>query len=101
MPMHDRPLAVQAVAPPGGALRDAAARERLRSAAEAFEAMFLAQMLSEAGLGRAPKAFGGGAGEAAFSSLLVREQAKLMAHRGGIGLAQRLVQAFMAWEALE
>jgi hypothetical protein len=55
--------------------------------------MFLARMLEETGLGKPPETFGGGAGEAAFSGLLVREQAGLMAERGGIGLAERLFEA--------
>ena len=67
----------------------------LRAAATEFEAVFLAQMLEAAGLGRTPESFGGGAGEDAFASLLVREQADLMARRGGIGLADRIVQSLL------
>jgi flagellar protein FlgJ len=68
--------------------------EELRVAAEAFEAQFLTEMLGHAGFGAARKEFGGGAGEDAFASMLVREQARLMMDRGGIGLAERLFQAF-------
>ena len=75
-------LAGTAAAPPP---RDEAA---LRAAAREFEAAFLAEMLGAAGLGRTPESFGGGAGEDAFGGLLVREQARLMAARGGVGLAE-------------
>lgn len=69
---------------------------RLRKAAEALEATFLAQMLSQAGLGAARESMGGGAGEEAFAGLLASEQAKLMAARGGIGLAETIFEALKA-----
>ncbi|WP_339950067.1 rod-binding protein [uncultured Albimonas sp.] len=68
----------------------------LRKAAVEFETMFLAEALSGAGLGRTPEGFGGGVGEEAFSSLLVREQARLLAEQGGIGLAERIYQSLVA-----
>jgi Rod binding domain-containing protein len=68
---------------------------RLREAAEAFEAVFLAEMLGHAGLGRPRRSFGGGAGEDAFASLLVHEQARLLSRRGGIGLAETLFEAMV------
>ena len=81
-----------APAPSGGTDRD----PELRVAAEAFEAAFLAEMLTHAGLGRTPEAFGGGHGEDAFASLLVREQAQLLTARGGIGLADAIHAALAA-----
>lgn len=66
--------------------RDAAARK----AAEGFEAAFLAEMLQYTGLNAKPDSFGGGAGEEAFGGLLTEEYAKLLAARGGIGLAERI-----------
>ncbi len=69
---------------------------RLKQVAEDLEASFLKEMLSHAGLGEPAESMGGGAGEEAFSSLLVGEQAKLLAHRGGIGLAQSLFEALKA-----
>lgn len=82
------------------ALRDAAASaakpaedRAKRAAAMEFEAAFLAEMLTHAGLGRTPEAFGGGPGEDAFASLLVREQARDMAEAGGIGLADAVYKA--------
>ncbi len=68
----------------------------LRKAAVEFETMFLAEALSAAGLGRPPEGFDGGVGEQAFASMLVREQARLLAERGGIGLAERIYQSLVA-----
>ena len=39
-----------------------------------------------------PDAFGGGAGEDAFSSLLTQEYGRLLAERGGIGLAEQVFE---------
>lgn len=73
--------------------RHQARHEALREAAEALEASFLAEMLEAAGAGKTPEAFGGGAGEDQFSSFLIQEQARAMAAKGGIGLAERLYQS--------
>ena len=74
-------------------------RKALRESARAFEAGFLAEMLRAAGLGRTPQAFGGGAGEDGFASLLVDEQARLMVESGGIGLAEQVFRALLARES--
>ena len=76
---------------PAGAarLRDRA----LRDAAEKLEAQFLSEMLKSAGFGKARDAFGGGAGEDQFASLLRDAQAREMVRAGGIGLAESLYQA--------
>lgn len=83
-------LGAGAPAPSPAALGD---ESELRAAAAAFEAEFLAEMLKHAGLGAPRNAFGGGPGEEAFASLLVREHARLLVDRGGIGLAERLFEA--------
>lgn len=57
--------------------------------------MFLAEMLKHTGLGRPPESFGGGAGEAQFAPLLVREHAATLAKRGGIGLAEQVYRALV------
>jgi Rod binding domain-containing protein len=76
---------------PGSAHAPAAAREReARAAAEAFEAAFLAEMLKYSGINAMPSGFGGGAGEEAFASFLTEEYARLLAERGGIGIAERV-----------
>jgi Rod binding domain-containing protein len=67
--------------------------DELRAAATEFEIQFLADMLKHAGFGKPRTEMGGGPGEEAFASLLVREQARLMTEAGGIGLAERLFEA--------
>lgn len=63
-----------------------------RKAAEDFEAAFLAEMLKESGINAMPSGFGGGAGEEAFGSFLTEEYARLLAQRGGFGLAERVFE---------
>ena len=75
--------------PPAQAAEDTA----LAAVAEALEASFLEEMLKHAGFGESRRAFGGGAGEAQFASLLRAEHARALAARGGIGLAESLVRA--------
>ena len=65
----------------------------LREAAVRLEATFLSEMLGAAGLGAVPEAFGGGAGEEQFASLLRDAQAEALARRGGIGLAESIYRA--------
>ncbi|WGW04673.1 rod-binding protein [Tropicibacter oceani] len=65
----------------------------LKAAAQGLEASFLAEMLEAAGVGKTPESFGGGAGEDQFSSFLVQEQARAMAAKGGIGLADTLYRS--------
>ena len=69
------------------------APDRLRQAAVALEASFLAEMLKAAGLGESQGAFGGGIGEQHFASFLRREQAQALAETGGIGLAESIYDA--------
>ncbi|MEM9046627.1 MAG: rod-binding protein [Pseudomonadota bacterium] len=69
-----------------------ARRSGAEKAAVEFETVFLAEMLRHTGLGKAREAFGGGAGEEVFSSLMTREWARNLAENGGIGLADRLLQ---------
>lgn len=66
---------------------------RLRKVAIELEASFLTEMLTAAGLGKPSPGFGGGVGEDQFSSFLVREQARALAERGGIGLAETIFNA--------
>ena len=87
--------------PSAGAPAPASAPERearLREAAIQLEAGFLKEMLSAAGLGRAPAGLDGGAGEDQFSSFLLDAQARRMAEAGGIGLAESLFEALKARE---
>ena len=70
-------------------------REKLKEVAIALEASFLTEMLKYAGHGESRSSFGGGEGEDAFASLLVREQATLLAESGGIGLAEQIIDSMM------
>jgi Rod binding domain-containing protein len=74
----------------------------LREAAEAFEAVFLTEMLGHSGVGGAAELgdgeFAGGAGEDAFSSLLTREWAVKLSAQGGIGLSDAIFRALLARE---
>ena len=77
----------------------AKARElELREVAKAFESTFLAEMLKASGLGKTRSEFGGGAGEDAFGSMMVDEQARLMTERGGIGLSEHIFNNLWAKE---
>jgi Rod binding domain-containing protein len=68
------------------------AEQQARRTAEAFEAAFLAEMLRYTGLNAMPASFGGGAGEEAFGSFLTDEYARLLAERGGIGIAEQVFE---------
>ena len=72
--------------------------EEMRAVAKAFEATFLAEMLKSSGMGKARDSFSGGAGEDAFASMMVDEQAKLMVERGGIGLSEAIFESLWARE---
>ncbi|QYK43370.1 MAG: rod-binding protein [Paracoccaceae bacterium] len=67
----------------------------LRARADEMEAVFLAEMLGHAGLGRSPDAFGGGIGEEQFGSLLRRAQADAIVAAGGIGLAEAIFRSLV------
>ncbi|MEX0969302.1 MAG: rod-binding protein [Paracoccaceae bacterium] len=81
--------------------RQAARLDQLRQQAEAFEAVFLGLMLEQAGLGASRESFGGGAGEAVFSSMLAEQQAQAMVAQGGLGLATPIYNALRAAEGLD
>ncbi len=83
---------ISAPSGPSNESRTSRSEAATRAAAEAFEAAFLAEMLKYTGMNSQPDGFGGGAGEEAFSSFLTEEYARLMAARGGIGLAERVFE---------
>lgn len=68
---------------------------RLRDAATALEATFLAEMLKSAGLGKARQSFGGGAGEDQFASFMIQHQSQELARSGGVGLSEILFRSMM------
>lgn len=79
-------------------LRLAQDRVQMREVAKEFEAVFLAEMLKHAGLSESRESFGGGAGEAAFNTMLADEQARHMVDAGGIGLAAHIFESLLARE---
>jgi Rod binding domain-containing protein len=79
--------------PPPDAPRPRASDEEIARVARDLEASFLSIMLREAGVGAPRSAFGGGSGEAQFSSFLTEAYADKIAERGGIGLAEHLFRA--------
>jgi len=90
-------MSVTPIPPVSGPARPppADAGDALRTVARALEANFLEEMLKHAGFGESRGAFGGGAGEDQFASLLRREHARALAAQGGIGLAESLFQALV------
>jgi Rod binding domain-containing protein len=75
-------------------------RERLIEKSKELEAAFLSEMLAHAGLGAAAESFGGGIGEAQFASFLRDEQARALAERGGIGLAEHIFRSLARREGI-
>ncbi|MBF9031182.1 hypothetical protein HKCCE3408_12340 [Rhodobacterales bacterium HKCCE3408] len=71
-------------------------RQRLRDVAQELEATFLAEMLKQARFGEARCAFGGGAGEEQFASILRQQHAEALVANGGIGLAESIFHALAA-----
>jgi len=70
----------------------AAATERMRETAAAFEASFLAQMLKPMFEGLSTEApFGGGEAEGTWRGFLVEQIAKQTVRGGGVGLADQVV----------
>jgi Rod binding domain-containing protein len=78
-----------------GAADGPAAPEAVRRTAVAFEAVFLTEMLSHAGLGEARESFGGGPGEARFAGMLAREYGAALARQGGVGIAEHVFRALL------
>lgn len=72
--------------------------DQLMAKAQDLEAAFLAEMLSHSGLGEMQGAFGGGQGEAQFTSFLRQEQAKLVVQQGGLGLAEMIFNSMVKAE---
>lgn len=63
-------------------------QQQLMKKAEELEATFLSEMLAHSGLSEMQGEFGGGQGEAQFTSFLRQEQARLIVQSGGLGLAE-------------
>jgi len=63
--------------------------ERIMEKARAFEAVFVAQMLKDSGMGKALSNDSGFGGDA-FSSMLLEQYAGKIVENGGFGLADRI-----------
>ena len=84
----------QTRAPQGGA-PSANGDQGVSGTAQAFEAMFLAQLLQPMFKGiDAQTAFGGGPGADVYKEMMVKEYGKIIARAGGVGIAEE-VQAEM------
>lgn len=69
---------------------------RMRQAAEEYEAVFISQMLQPMFAGiRTDGPFGGGQGEAIYRSMMLSEYGKAIAARGGVGLADHVLQSLL------
>ena len=78
----DRPVAPGALGDP----------DRVRHAAEEFEAVFLSQMLGHMFADiRTDGFFGGGQSEDMFRSLMINEYGRLISRSGGIGVADAVM----------
>lgn len=66
--------------------------QKIEEAAKDFEAVFLTEMLKPmfAEINEPDPLFGGGQGERVFNGFMVQEYGKLMAARGGIGIAEHV-----------
>lgn len=74
--------------------------DKLRQAAEDFEAVFLNQMFSEMFKGiKTDGPFGGGHGEEVFRGMLVNEYSKTVAKAGGIGVADAVYKELLKQQA--
>jgi len=66
---------------------------KMRAAAEEFEAVFLGQILENMFQGIPTDGpFGGGHGESVYRSLMLQEYGKVIAQRGGIGIADAVMR---------
>lgn len=66
--------------------------EKAREAAQEFEAVFLAQMVSHMFAGiKTDKNFGGGSSEDIYRSMMAQEYGKTLAKAGGIGIADQVM----------
>ena len=78
------------LAPAGGQTSEKApSPEALHETAQAFEAVFIAEMLTHAGLDKALAGASGQGGEM-FSRMLLDKYAEAMADAGGFGVAEKI-----------
>lgn len=70
---------------------------KIEQAAQEFEAVFLGEMLKPMfeEVNEPDPLFGGGRGEQVFNGMLVQQYGKIMAERGGVGLADHVKAALV------
>jgi Rod binding domain-containing protein len=87
-------LAAQAITTQSGKPVDLVAAKK---AGQSFEAMFLSQMFGHMfeGVGK-DGMFGGGAGEEMFRPMLLEEYGKIVAKKGGIGIADAVMKTLIS-----
>ena len=102
------PLAAENAAPGETAARNArgnvdpATRARIEQSARDFEALTLQHMLAPLFQSvETPAIAGGGKHEEAFSAMLQEEYARTIAANGGVGIADRLIEAMLALQTAE
>ena len=88
----------QNLSPASGSLQKAPdVDERIMEKAREFEAVFVAQMLKDSGMGKALSKDSGFGGDA-FSSLLLEQYAGKIVENGGFGLANKIYDQLRAQE---
>jgi peptidoglycan hydrolase FlgJ len=88
---------MNSVAPAPATTLPPAQVEKIRKAAQDFEAMAINQLLAPmfATVDGSKGMFGGGEGEAAWKPMMISAVAKQMAASGGFGLAQPVMQQML------
>lgn len=70
--------------------------EQIKESAQDFEAFFLSQMLKPMfDTVKTDETFGGGEGEEMWKSMMVDEYAKQIAKKGGVGIAEQVMQVMI------
>lgn len=87
---------------PGAPQTLQARRDAARSAANDFEAVFVAQMMEPMFKGVSTDGmFGGGNGEQIFRSLMIQEVGKEISAGGGIGVSDAIYREMLRLQGLE
>jgi peptidoglycan hydrolase FlgJ len=76
-------------------------QQQLMLKAQELEATFLSEMLAHSGLSEMEGAFGGGQGEAQFTSFLRQEQSRQIVQSGGLGLAELIFKSMTEAESAD
>lgn len=97
------PVSPPAITAPGASAKALKSKEaRARDTAEQYEAFFIYQLLENMGAGlKTDGPFGGGQAEATWRSQLNEEYSKVIAKRGGIGLADVLQREILRLQEVE